>query len=336
MILRNSSAQPVPATFAYDAPTFTATLEPANDLNGNQTYTASLTGARDLAGNVMAGSVLWSFTTATPGFQDKAAISGLVQPTVVEFASDGRVFVAEKSGLIKVFDNLEDPTPTIFADLRTNVHNFWDRGLLGMALHPNFPTMPYVYVLYTYDAVIGGTSPRWGTAGGTSDGCPSPPGATDNGCVVSGRLSRLTANGDIATGPEQPLINDWYQQFPSHSIGTIAFGADGALYATGGDGASFNYADYGQTAANPPSGDPANEGGALRSLDLRTNGDPAALNGAVIRIDPATGAALPDNPRAGNPDPNARRIIADGLRNPYRFTVRPGTNELWVGDVGWG
>ena len=336
LILRDSSNQAVPGTLTYHAPTRTATFGPTNDMNGSQTYTASLTGARDLAGNVMPGSVVWSFTTATPGFQDKATISGLTQPTVVQFASDGRVFVAEKSGLIKVFSNLEDSTPTIFADLRTNVHNFWDRGLLGMALHPNFPTTPYVYVLYTYDAVIGGTSPRWGTVGATSDGCPNPPGPTVNGCVVSGRLSRLTANGDIATGPEQPLIDDWYQQFPSHSIGTIAFGVDGALYATGGEGASFNYADYGQTAADPPSGDPANQGGALRSLDLRTSGDPVALSGAVIRIDPATGAALPDNPRAGNPDLNARRIIADGLRNPYRFTIRPGTNELWVGDVGWG
>ena len=270
-----------------------------------------------------------------PGFQDKATISGLVQPTVVQFASDGRVFVAEKSGLIKVFDNLEDPTPTIFADLRTNVHNYWDRGLLGMALHPNFPTTPYVYVLYTYDAVIGGAAPRWGTVGGTSDGCPSPPGGTVNGCVVSGRLSRLTAKGNIASGPELPLINDWYQQFPSHSIGTIAFGADGALYASGGEGASFNSVDYGQIPGDPPSGDPANQGGALRSQDLGTSGDPVGLNGAVIRIDPATGAALPDNPRASNPDPNARRIIAEGLRNPFRFTVRPGTNELWVGDVGW-
>ena len=81
----------------------------------------------------------------------------------------------------------------VFADLRTNVHNFWDRGLLGMALHPNFPATPRVYVLYTYDAAIGGTPPRWGTVGGTSDPCPNPPGATADGCVVSGRLSILTA-----------------------------------------------------------------------------------------------------------------------------------------------
>jgi len=80
-----------------------------------------------------------------PGFQETVVFSGLTQPTVVRFASDGRVFVAEKSGLIKVFDNLSDTTPTTFADLRTNVHNFWDRGLLGMALHPSFPQTPYVY-----------------------------------------------------------------------------------------------------------------------------------------------------------------------------------------------
>ena len=64
-------------------------------------------------------------------------------------------------------------------------------------------------------------------------------------------------------------------------------------------------------------------------------GDPVSLDGTIIRVDPATGAGLPDNPLAGSADPNARRIIAYGLRNPFRFTFRPGTHELWVGDVGW-
>ena len=45
------------------------------------------------------------------------------------------------------------------------------------------------------------------------------------------------------TGAEQVLIEDWCQQYPSHSIGSLAFGADGALYVSGGDGASFNFAD---------------------------------------------------------------------------------------------
>jgi PKD repeat protein len=76
-------------------------------------------------------------------------------------------------------------------------------------------------------------------------------------------------------------------------------------------------------------------GAALRSQSVRRpTSDPVVLNGTVIRIDPATGAAMPDNPLAGRADANARRVVALGLRNPFRFTFRPGTSEIWVGDVG--
>jgi PKD repeat protein len=237
-----------------------------------------------------------------------------------------------------VFNSLTDTSPDVFADLNVNVYNFWDRGLLGMTLAPNFPTNPYVYVLYTYDHQLGSTAaaPRWGTPGVYSDPCPTPPGPTDDGCLVSGRLSRLRADGNAMTGTEQVLVEDWCQQYPSHSVGTVEFGPDGALYASGGDGASFNFVDYGQDGAPVnPCADPPTEGGALRSQDLRTSGDPVSLDGTVIRVDPATGTALPDNPLAGQADPNARRIIAHGMRNPFRFTTRPNTDELWVGDVGW-
>ena len=71
------------------------------------------------------------------GFEESVVFSGLTQPTAVRFASDGRIFVAEKSGIIKLFDSLTDTTPTVFADLSTNVYNFWDRGLLGFAFDPN-------------------------------------------------------------------------------------------------------------------------------------------------------------------------------------------------------
>jgi glucose/arabinose dehydrogenase len=275
-----------------------------------------------------------------PGFQESVAFSGLTEPTAVRFASDGRVFVAEKSGIIKVFDGLGDTTPTTVADIRPKVHNYWDRGLLGFNLDPEFPAKPFLYVLYVHDAAIGGTAPRW------NDGCPTPPGPTTDGCVVSGRLSRLQLTGN-QTGPEQVLVEDWCQQFPSHSMGDIAFGADGALYASAGEGGSWEYTDWGQAGSpknpcgDPPGGVGANqtpptaEGGSLRAQDVLTAGDPTGLSGSVIRVNRETGEALPDNPNASSSDPDARRIIAYGLRNPYRLAIRPGTSEPWVADAGW-
>ena len=288
--------------------------------------------------------------TLPAGFSESIAFSGLTQPTTVRFSPDGRVFVAEKSGLIKVFANLFATTPMVFHDLRTNVHNFWDRGLLGLELHPNFPTIPYVYVVYAYDKDPNNAQvPRWGSPGTTSDGCPTPPGPTTDGCVVSGRLSRLEAasSSNVSTGTEIVLVEGWGQQYPSHSMATVMFGPDGALYVSAGDGASFNFADYGQDGnplnplGDPPVGiggaqtPPTAEGGATRSQSLRRVSGPVVLNGTLIRVDPFTGAALTDNPLSANADPNARRIVGYGFRNPFRFTFRPGTSELWIADVGW-
>ena len=285
-------------------------------------------------------------STLPSGFRDSVVLSGLTNPTVLQFAPDGRIFVGQKNGVIKVFQSLTDTNPVTFADLSGEVDDYWDRGLLGLALPANFPASPYVYVLYTYDAPIGGTAPTW------NDGCPTPPGPTTDGCVVSARVSRLQISGNVMTGTEQMLVNDWCQQFPSHSVGTLLFGRDGYLYAGAGDGASFNNVDYGQYGATyagdqaNPCGDPPGaagtalsppgaEGGALRSQSVRRTDGPATLDGAVLRVDPATGAGVPGNPFYSSPDVNARRIVAYGLRNPFRFTQRPGSDELWIGDVGW-
>ena len=295
------------------------------------------------------------------GFHQSAVFSGLVSPTALAFANDGSVLVAEKDGRIRLYDSITDATPTTFADLGSKVHNYWDRGLLGLAADPNFSSNGRVYVLYTYNHILGDPAPppRW-VDGGGNDNCPNPPGATTDGCVVSARLSRLEANGSgVWDGTEHVLVEGWCQAHPSHSIGTVMFGPDGALYAGGGEGASFVTTDYGQDfneanditpdnpCGDPPSpkgtalAPPAAEGGSLRSQDLRTNpngdgGDPVGLSGTIIRVNPLTGAAMPDNRNVviGRTDANARRIVAYGLRNPFRFAFRAGTNELWIGDVG--
>ena len=301
-----------------------------------------------LLATVLAGSAV-AVATATPasaatlptGFSEQTVLTGLDQPMNIEFAPDGRVFVAEKAGRIKVFDNLADTTPTVFADLRTNVLNLHDRGLLGLALHPEFPAEPWVYVLYTLDAPPGQTAPYW------NDSCARVGGLSSGRCVATSRLSRLRADGDVATGAEQILVDGWCQQATSHSVGDLRFGPDGTLYVTHGDGASSEVVDYGQigqAAYRNPCGDPPGgttmtpptaEGGALRAQDARTTTDPTGLNGALLRLDPETGQGAADNPGADSTDPNTRRILAYGLRNPFRFDIRPGTDDVWLADVGW-
>lgn len=169
-----------------------------------------------------------------PGFTDQVVFTGLVEPTKLVFAPDGRIFVAQKNGVIKIFHGLSDPTPTVFADLRTNVYDYSDLGLIGLALPPTFPVEPWVYVGYTYDGVVGGTAPTY------RDTCP-----VGETCLSSARVSRLHISGDVMNGVERVLLHDWCQQSDTHSIGDIGFGPDGRLYVAGGDGASGNALDYG-------------------------------------------------------------------------------------------
>jgi glucose/arabinose dehydrogenase len=296
---------------------------------------------------------------ADPHFREYAIFSSLDKPTTVRFAANGRAFVSEKGGVIKTYDSVTDTTPTTVADISADVMNYWDRGLLNMALDPAFPTKPYIYTYSVWGGAIGESPQRWG------DTCPAPPGgpgSTTDGCVASGRLERLTI--DTSTFQVQSrklLLWDVCQQFPSHAGGAMAFGSDGQLYLALGDGANFNGVDYGQrggtvpnttspytpvnpcgdpvTVTSPPGATPvvdvvSAEGGALRSQDVRTTGDPTGLGGALVRIDPATGDASSGNPLSSSSDANTRRIVATGFRNPYRLSFRPGTSELFLGNVG--
>eukprot|EP00898_Chlorokybus_atmophyticus_P001473 jgi/Chlat1/2326/Chrsp17S08732 len=212
---------------------------------------------------------------------------------------------------------------------------------MGIALHPQFTTNPakaWVYLLYTYSR-------------DNQRDCP------DLQCPANARLSRFLTKLDngmtSAVGGEQVLLEGyWCQEFPAHMIGTIVFGEkDGALYMGSGDGSSWFSLDYGASAANaalrnpcndPPGGPsitlPSAEGGALRAQDIRTPDDPLTYDGCILRIDPDTGRGLPDNPfyNANNPNAAENRVAAYGSRNPFRMTVKPGTNDIYMADVGWG
>ena len=298
-------------------------------------------------------------------FNEVVVFNNLDFPVSVRFSPDGRVFVGEKGGVLKVFDNIFDTSASVVIDISPNVHDFWDRGMLGMALDPDFPTDPYIYLLYTHDFDPLDPSipaPRWGDTcpDKNGSGVPIGPGATRDGCVVNGRVVKIQVNPDNSvTGGEQVILeHHWCQQYPSHSIGSLLFGPEGALYVTAGDGGNFEADDWGQfggtqgtppynypfTPANPcadpnmargtPTTKPNAEGGALRSQDLRTTADTLSYDGTLLRINPDTGAAWPDNPLIGGTTPDDR-IISYGLRNPFRATRRPGTSEIWIGDVGY-
>jgi glucose/arabinose dehydrogenase len=289
------------------------------------------------------------------GFNDVSVWTGLTLPTAIAFSPDGRVFVALKSGYIDVFSSLSATTPTVWADFHKQTFDNYDRGMLGLAVDPKLGTTghDFVYALFTYDAPPGQTAPIW------HDKCKADPGIEVDGCAVTGKLVRIPVNADGTAGRAKTLIaNQWCQQFTSHSIGHLAFGPDGDLYVSGGEGASYTKADWGQlggtqpatpTPANvcgdPPGGVgtaltiPTAEGGSLRAQSpRRASGEPVLLNGSVLRVNPKSGAGVVGNPmyNAADPSGNASRVVAYGFRNPFRFTFRPGTSEVWVSEVGAG
>jgi glucose/arabinose dehydrogenase len=264
---------------------------------------------------------------APPGFTVETVASGFTRPVGIAFTSDGsRMFVAEQEGLVRVVEDgvtLAEP----FIDLRAEVNGEWDRGLLGIALDPDFLANRHVYLLYTVDPVPGerDESPFLGAFGRLTRYTGT---VASNGNVAS-PSSRLVLLGDTpARGI--PVCD------PSHTVGSVRFALDGTLFVSAGDGAHFNEMDDGGLDRDcfAPGMFPESEDiGAFRAQWLDS------LAGKILRVNPATGHGLPGNPHyTGNPDDNRSRIWASGVRNPYRITVRPGSpppGTVIIGDVGW-
>ena len=198
-------------------------------------------------------------------FQETPVYTGLVNPTAVRFAANGQVFVAEKSGIVNVYDGVGDATPTPVVDLRTQVHNYWDRGLLGLAVDPNSRCgrTSTSSTCTTRDRRNG--APALGRAGRVER--PVPDAARRHRRRLRRQRPALAHRRQAATderaraGPGRglvPAVSEPLRAAASRSV------PDGKLYVTAGDGASFNFVDWGQDGSpvnpcgDPPGGSAAN------------------------------------------------------------------------------
>ncbi|MEL6232557.1 MAG: DUF4347 domain-containing protein [Cyanobacteria bacterium J06627_3] len=319
------------------------------------------------------GAALGSQTTSTITILDNdlelgnlirtTAVSGLIQPTTLDWTPDGRyLLVAEKSGVVKVVDN-GTLRSTLLVDLSAQVNDTRDRGLLGLAIHPDFPNTPYVYLLHTYDP------PE--TLGRTNLG-----GADGNGNRPS-RMVRLIVDPDTMIADPASLTvlagtnSTWeYTSAPTdNSTGNTAILPSGIVNGTTIT-APVDQIDVGTQDNDPDRPGIQNQnirdylasdseshsigdlefgpdgylylsngdGTSYNFLDPRTVRvqDVQNLSGKVLRIDPITGEGVATNPFFnGDADSNQSKVFYSGLRNPFRFAFDPVTELPMVGDVGW-
>lgn len=242
-------------------------------------------------------------------------MDGLISPVGMAALEDGsgRLLVYDQVGLVHVIQN-GAPLPSPFLDVRARLVNlntgYDERGLLGVAAHPQFAENPKIY---TYTSEPNGAAADYPVilSGGQSNNHQSviaewqvDPGNTNRILVASRReLLRF----------DQPQAN--------HNGGTLRFGRDGYLYIATGDGGGADDQGPGHVA-----------GGNAQN---KTN-----ILGKVLRIDvqartSANGQyGVPtDNPFTQEPGA-APEIYAYGFRNPYTFSFDRGTGELWLADVG--
>ncbi len=272
------------------------------------------------------------------GFVAEPVLTGLPLVTAVAFAPDGRIFLAEKSGHVRIAQN-GVVLPGDFIDISAQVNNTFDRGLGGLALHPDFPNTPYVYLWFVYDPpdlprtnVYDSPDGMGGRVSRLIRVSADP--AHPNQALPGSEVVLVGQNSTLANIAAVAVDGDGYDPLPppscgaapnyvadcvpadgsSHNVGTVAFGPDGALYVGHGDGGNYILADPRVLR--------------VQSLD--------SLAGKILRIDPLTGLGYPNNPfYDGNPASNRSRIWDYGLRNPYRFSFQPGTGQIILGDVGW-
>ncbi|MEH2180624.1 PA14 domain-containing protein [Nostoc sp.] len=297
--------------------------------------------------------------------------SGLTQPTAFEWAPDGNsMFITQKDGVVRVMKN-GSLLSTPFIDISKEVNDTRDRGLLGIAVHPDFGKSSngnnYVYLLYTYDPPETSVNNPNNNPNSTLDD-------PDQNGNRTARLSRFTAdpNTNYTTaiaGSEVVLLgtNGTWANI-SHPDGnstdvSLGYAPSGILNKDTGKPFTslqdyLNNLDKVQNIDNFIAND--SESHSVGSVHFGTDGslfvslgdgtsyngiDPRAirvqdknsLSGKILRIDPITGKGLSSNPfYNGDPNSNISKVYDLGLRNPFRFTIDKKTNTPYIGDVGFG
>lgn len=235
---------------------------------------------------------------------------GFAAPVLLREAPDesGRLFVVDQAGLIRVVGADGELRSEPFLDLRSRIvplrTDFDERGLLGLAFHPGYASNGRFHVYYS---------------------APLRAGAPDDFDHTS-HVSEFTVSADpeVADPASERVILQVDEPQANHNAGTVAFGPDGYLYVSLGDGGGGN--DIG--TGHVPDWYEGNAGG--NGQDVEQN-----LLGSILRIDVDTGDpyGIPsDNPFVG--ETGLDEIWAYGFRNPYRFSFDALTGTMLVGDAG--
>ncbi|MGB3683213.1 MAG: PQQ-dependent sugar dehydrogenase [Rubrobacteraceae bacterium] len=249
------------------------------------------------------------------GFDDRPVVS-IQKPTSMAFTPDGRMLVSTQPGVLRMRKTGVAGT-TQALDIASKVCSTSERGMLGVAIDPNFSSNQYVYIYYTYNK--------------TNGSCPTgQPTSKDN---PVNRVSRFTMSGDTVSGAsEKVLIDNIPSPNGNHNGGDINFGKDGYLYISVGDGGGDYKNDSGRGGQN----DASRDRNVLLGKILRVTRD-----GGIPATNPYTGT---NSARCGVPSANGRttpgndcrETFARGLRNPFRMGFDPDASgtKFFINDVG--
>jgi glucose/arabinose dehydrogenase len=239
-----------------------------------------------------------------PGFVAETAVAAGGSPMGVTWASDGRMFVWRKAGVVVVFSK-DLATSKTFLDIQSRVNKTTDRGLVGFALDPNFETNGFFYLAYVYEpnGNPNDTGPKTQRVSQFKVSAADPTvGDPNSETVILGKISTAGCSGIN----QDCMPNDAAE----HTIDDLAF-YGGKLFVSVGDGASDAVSDS-----------------AFRSQNLDS------LNGKLLRIN-TDGTGPADNPFFnGDANANRSKVYDYGLRNPFRFSIDSATGNVYIGDVG--